>query len=111
MEQASKEFLYVALQQMFPTSSGEKVDEVKALTESYHKYKMEYLKHLSFNLPLNQTVEHPHTGEGFSLSKSLDSSEDAGLVHLDDLTITGFGSVLWSDLQYPWRRLRRFVTK
>ena len=49
MEQASKEFLYVALQQMFPTSSGEKVDEVKALTESYHKYKMEYLKHLSFD--------------------------------------------------------------
>ena len=38
------------LQQMFPTSaSDEEVDGVKSLTESYHKYKREYVKHLSFN--------------------------------------------------------------
>ena len=37
------------LQQMFPTSANDKVDEVKSFTESYHKYKREYVKHLSFN--------------------------------------------------------------
>ena len=45
----SQERLYAALQQMFPTSSDKKVDEVKTLTESYHKYKREYAKHLCFN--------------------------------------------------------------
>ena len=45
----SKERLYVALQQMFPTSTEEEVDEMKPLTDSYHKYKREYLKHLGFN--------------------------------------------------------------
>ena len=49
MKKDSKERLYVALQQIFPTSAEQKVDEVKPLRESYHKYKMEYLKHLSFN--------------------------------------------------------------
>ena len=37
------------LQKMFPTSTEEEVDGVKLLTESYHKYKREYVKHLSFN--------------------------------------------------------------
>ena len=37
------------LLQMFPISADEKVDEVKSFTESYHKYKREYVKHLSFN--------------------------------------------------------------
>ena len=38
------------LQQMFSTSaSEEEVDGVKSLTESYHKYKREYVKHLGFN--------------------------------------------------------------
>ena len=34
---------------MFPISADEKVNEVKSFTESYHKYKREYVKHLSFN--------------------------------------------------------------
>ena len=45
----SKERLYAALQQMFPMTSDETVDEVKSLTESYHKYKHEYAKHICFN--------------------------------------------------------------
>ena len=45
----SKDGLYIALRQMFPTSANKKEDEVKTLTESYHKYKREYVKHLFFN--------------------------------------------------------------
>ena len=45
----SKERLLVALQQLFPISAEEEVDDVKSLTEKYHKYKREYVKHLSFN--------------------------------------------------------------
>ena len=46
----NKEHLYLALQQMFPTSADEKVAEMKSVvTEKYHKYKREYAKHLSFN--------------------------------------------------------------
>ena len=45
----SREHLHVALKQMFPASADEKVYEVEPLTESYHKYKNEYVKHLSFN--------------------------------------------------------------
>ena len=38
------------LQQMFPSSaSEEEEDGVKTFTESYHKYKREYVKHLGFN--------------------------------------------------------------
>ena len=37
------------LQQMFSNSAEEKEDGVKSFTESYHKYKREYVKHLSFN--------------------------------------------------------------
>ena len=37
------------LQQMFPTSSDEEIDEVKSFTESYHNYKRNYVKHLGFN--------------------------------------------------------------
>ena len=46
------------IQQMFPSSStNEEVGNVKALTEAYHNYKREYVKHLSF------------TPEGENLSK------------------------------------------
>ena len=45
----SKERVHTALQQIFPTSADEDVDDVKSLTESYHKYKREYVKHLGFN--------------------------------------------------------------
>ena len=37
------------LQQMFPTSAEEEEDGMKSFTESYHKYKREYVKHLNFN--------------------------------------------------------------
>ena len=37
------------IQQMFPTLAEEDVDGVKSLTESYHKYKREYVKHRGFN--------------------------------------------------------------
>ena len=39
----------LALQKMFSISADEKEKEVKSATEMYHKYKMEYVKHLSFN--------------------------------------------------------------
>ena len=45
----SKEHLNVALQEMFPNSADDKVDDVMSLTEKYHRYKREYVKHLSFN--------------------------------------------------------------
>ena len=37
------------LQQMFATSTKEEEDGMKSCTESYHEYKGEYVKHLSFN--------------------------------------------------------------
>ena len=45
MKSGSKE----RLQQLFLTSTDEEEDVVKSFTESYHKYKREYVKHLSFN--------------------------------------------------------------
>ena len=45
----SKERFEVALQQMFPTSAETKEDTVKSLSEKYHQYKREYVKHLGFN--------------------------------------------------------------
>ena len=45
----SRDRLHFALQRMFPASAEKKVDEVKSLTETYHKYKSGYLKHLCFN--------------------------------------------------------------
>ena len=45
----AKKRLHVALQRLFPISADERVDEVKSLTEKYHKYKWEYVKHLVFN--------------------------------------------------------------
>ena len=43
------------LQQLFPASTDEDIDGVKSLTESYHNYKREYVKHLSFN-PEEETL-------------------------------------------------------
>ena len=51
----SRDRLHFALQRMFPTSAEKKVDEMKSLTESYYKYKREYLKHLCFN-PDNENL-------------------------------------------------------
>ena len=44
-ESGSKE----RLQHMFATSTKEEEDGLKSFTESYHKYKREYVKHLGFN--------------------------------------------------------------
>ena len=51
----SKERLNVALHQMFPASTDGKADEVKSASESYHKYKRKYVKHLCFN-PDNENL-------------------------------------------------------
>ena len=48
-QRESRDRLYAALQEMFPASAEEKEDKVQSVTESYHKYKREYVKHLSFN--------------------------------------------------------------
>ena len=39
----------LTLQQVFRTPAEENEDGVKSFTEGYHKYKREYVKHLSFN--------------------------------------------------------------
>ena len=49
-QRESRDHLYATLQKIFPTSTEETVDEVQSMTERYHKYKREYVKHLSFNL-------------------------------------------------------------
>ena len=51
----SQERVHTALQQIFPTSADEDVDDVRSLTESYHKYKRGYVKHLGFN-PDNENL-------------------------------------------------------
>ena len=50
--------LDVALQQMFPTSADENGVKVQPLTESYHKYKREYVNHLIFN-PEEKNLSKP----------------------------------------------------
>ena len=60
----SIERIDAGLQQLFPTSTAnEKVNNLKTLTEAYHQYKMDYVRHVSF------------TPEGENLSK-LTSSVD-----------------------------------
>ena len=51
----SQERLNVALQQMFPTSTDGKADKVGLVSDSYHKYKRKYVKHLFFN-PDNENL-------------------------------------------------------
>ena len=54
----SIERIDTGLQQLFPTfTANEKVNNLKTLTEKYHQYKMDYVRHLSF------------TPEGENLSK------------------------------------------
>ena len=45
----SKDDLRLALQQMLPVSIEEGADDVRSMTEEYHRYKREYVKHLNFN--------------------------------------------------------------
>ena len=47
--QGISEDLHLALQQMFPRSEDESQDNVKSITEKYHKYKREYVKQQTFN--------------------------------------------------------------
>ena len=51
-QEESKQRIMAALQQMFPAlvATVNNMDEVTRLTESYYKYKRDYVKHLSFNL-------------------------------------------------------------
>ena len=44
-----------ALKQIFPSTTFEREDQVKSLTEAYHKYKSKYVKHLFFN-PDNENL-------------------------------------------------------
>ena len=46
----SKDRMIAALKQIFPALAASKVDEVTRLTETYHKYKREYVKHILFEL-------------------------------------------------------------
>ena len=46
----SKDRMISALQQMFPALTERKLNDVARLTETYHNYKREYVKHLSFDL-------------------------------------------------------------
>ena len=52
---SQKERLHATFKQMFPTYEEKRADAVKSLTESYHKYKREYVKHLSFS-PDNENL-------------------------------------------------------
>ena len=45
----SKDRMIAALQKIFPALAESKLDYVTRLTETYHKYKREYVKHLSFD--------------------------------------------------------------
>ena len=47
-QHGNRQRLYVDLRQMFLISADKDVAVVKSLTESYHKYKRQYAKHLSF---------------------------------------------------------------
>ena len=50
MESEYFNHLDVVLQQMFPDSSAKETDdEMETLTSAYHRYKREYVKHVSFN--------------------------------------------------------------
>ena len=50
-----KKFFEDGLQQIFPSSTLEGNDQVKSLTEAYHKYKSKYVKNLFFN-PENENL-------------------------------------------------------
>ena len=50
-----KDDLHLALQQMLPVSTEEEGDDVKSMTEEYHRYKREYVKHLNFD-PDNENL-------------------------------------------------------
>ena len=45
-----KKEIHEALQQILPPAEVKREeDDLKSLTDAYHKYKREYVKHLSFN--------------------------------------------------------------
>ena len=64
-----------ALQEMFPISAEKKVLEVKSVlmtvTESYHKYKKEYAKHLSHNPDNENLSEYFSTWQWLFISSEI----------------------------------------
>ena len=71
------------LQQMFPNSADKKVDRVKSFTESYHKYKRNYVKHLGFN-PKEENLSKCNLSSSFSSASSFcaGACTTRGSVHL-----------------------------
>ena len=51
----SKDRMIAALEQMFPALAESDVDDMTVFTESYHKYKKNFVKHLLFN-PNNKNL-------------------------------------------------------
>ena len=52
----ARDDLYLALQQMLPVATEqEEYDDMKSMTEEYHRYKGQYVKHLNFN-PDNENL-------------------------------------------------------
>ena len=52
---AEKESFYDAIQEIFPSAMLEREDQAKSLTEAYHKYKSNYVRHLFFD-PDNENL-------------------------------------------------------
>ena len=80
----SQERLNVALQQMFPASADGKADEVKSVSESYHKYKRKYVKHIRFNAD-NENLSKCFLSSSrclFASSFNAGSCATGGSVHL-----------------------------
>ena len=82
-EKGSKEHIHATLQQMFPTSADKGVDNVKSLTESYHKYKRGYVKHLGFNPDSENLSKWYLTSESLYISSDYAGAcTTGGSVHL-----------------------------
>ena len=54
-QEESKQRMLAVLQQMFPALGESNVDDMTEFTESYHKYKKNFVKHLLFN-PNNKNL-------------------------------------------------------
>ena len=74
------------LQQMFPTSSDEEIDEVKSFTESYHKYKRDYVRHLGFN-PEEENLSRRNLNSQCSFASTLEHAPlQAVYIYFDTAT-------------------------
>ena len=78
-----KELFADGLQQIFPSSTFEGDEQVKALTEAYYKYKNKYVKHLFFNPDNENLCEYFFTFQTLSNSSNDDGPRTSGgSVHL-----------------------------